>query len=1202
MKKILILILLVGSGVLSFGQIPPQTIGKPNNTVIVPGGLQPMVQFTLPRYADTTTANTFNLGVDTCGRLIFTYGNGAIWKRICSPLSWVQIGVGGGGSSVWGGITGTLSSQVDLQNALNAKQATLVSGTNLRTVGGNSLLGPTDIPFPNVPAQFAPAVGPYLLLGGTYPNMTFSTDTASMRLWNNLFFYQKSVPNTINLGSIEQFPAFSIMGNNTGSLATPSKLNVNQVMTMLPTLTGNSNGVVQSYGNASPPLNYFLNSGGGWSIPGGSAPAQFTPSVSNFLVLSGTYPNMNFANDTTLVHSVGYYTKLINNKLDTLRFQTDSIGFMSAIAAKQNTLVSGTNIKTIGGITPLGSGDIPFPTTPAQFAPAVGPYLTLAGTYPNMTFALDTNKVHSYPYLMGATNIWTGVNSFINNTPGGYGTIFKNNSITGYGISVQNGSTTLYENFVGKDSLGNPTIHFWGDGTAIFNKSVASPTGSFTNLNAANLYSNNLTVNNTFTTPAINISALRPSGAADTFAVFFDSSGKGLSYGLRGTGSGSSGISQAYADANYYSKTLANVIVNGSLAQVNPFSVIGNNTGSAASPTYVSAAQLNVMLPPFTGQLNGVVPAYGNASPPANYFLNSQGGWAIPAGGGGGAPAITYSTLGQVYSDQFPGSALDNTKYTTQTPGVTLTVGSNRLNANGGNGFFNVGGSQNFIQYIPYFGYDKQLMSFKVTVQAKTAISAFAITSSSPQQQFAGSNPIYIKFNLTNGIDSGRISAGYDTSTINASSGNMSYNVGDQITYNIWRDNWLMKVTAFNATAYAAGRTGYEAKMNFYNSATMNAGGRWRIYFLGGNNDFSNSTVTSQDRINSGWTVLGASMESGSGASSMDNTWVNLFFHGNRTRVNNMSYPGMSIEGYRATNGTYLSPSPLQNSYVLNTPNYIEDLGYNDASLGYSAGVNDTTTIKANLDAIITPLLTRGNRVIMTQIPPRLNPTVPATFEQDVNTMKINYARNHGLQIVDIRTPLIASGFTANTSYLSSDNIHWNDSGQIKINLAMRKAFAGAIDLMAPDSTSNYIRELANSESTDGLSMVMMNANNEWFRAPNQFQKASPIPVVNNAMVTLNATGGGTVFTMNGLLNTFHFIDFNQTGVQLNITNPSNGTTYLFLVSPEQFGAISQWPAGTKWPSNNPPTLTTTNGLFKNDLIGFTWNGTNFLGSYNLNY
>jgi hypothetical protein len=49
------------------------------------------------------------------------------------------------GGVSWGGITGTLSNQTDLQNALNAKQATLVSATNIKTVNGNSLLGSGDI-------------------------------------------------------------------------------------------------------------------------------------------------------------------------------------------------------------------------------------------------------------------------------------------------------------------------------------------------------------------------------------------------------------------------------------------------------------------------------------------------------------------------------------------------------------------------------------------------------------------------------------------------------------------------------------------------------------------------------------------------------------------------------------------------------------------------------------------------------------------------------------------------------------------------------------------------------------------------------------------------------------------------------------------------------------------------------------------------
>ncbi len=55
------------------------------------------------------------------------------------------IAAASGGSATWGGITGTLSSQTDLQTALNAKQDTLVSGTNIKTVNGNSLVGSGNV-------------------------------------------------------------------------------------------------------------------------------------------------------------------------------------------------------------------------------------------------------------------------------------------------------------------------------------------------------------------------------------------------------------------------------------------------------------------------------------------------------------------------------------------------------------------------------------------------------------------------------------------------------------------------------------------------------------------------------------------------------------------------------------------------------------------------------------------------------------------------------------------------------------------------------------------------------------------------------------------------------------------------------------------------------------------------------------------------
>lgn len=50
-----------------------------------------------------------------------------------------------GGGATWGAITGVLATQTDLQTALNAKQDTLVSGTNIKTINSTSLLGSGNI-------------------------------------------------------------------------------------------------------------------------------------------------------------------------------------------------------------------------------------------------------------------------------------------------------------------------------------------------------------------------------------------------------------------------------------------------------------------------------------------------------------------------------------------------------------------------------------------------------------------------------------------------------------------------------------------------------------------------------------------------------------------------------------------------------------------------------------------------------------------------------------------------------------------------------------------------------------------------------------------------------------------------------------------------------------------------------------------------
>ena len=72
-------------------------------------------------------------------------------QQLC--VKTVNMGGGGGGGAAWGAITGTLSDQTDLKNALDDKQATLVSGTNIKTVNNNSLLGSGNISIDSLPSQ-----------------------------------------------------------------------------------------------------------------------------------------------------------------------------------------------------------------------------------------------------------------------------------------------------------------------------------------------------------------------------------------------------------------------------------------------------------------------------------------------------------------------------------------------------------------------------------------------------------------------------------------------------------------------------------------------------------------------------------------------------------------------------------------------------------------------------------------------------------------------------------------------------------------------------------------------------------------------------------------------------------------------------------------------------------------------------------------
>lgn len=195
MKKILSILLLTGIAYASFGQgtiirtnpVSP-TVGAANynKQVVQDANLKIALTLNIP----TGTAFTHNNSTPAVGNIFYNTNTQqfAVWNG----TTWQVIG-GSSSAATWGSILGTLSDQTDLINALNAKQATLVSGTNIKTVNGNSLLGSGDLTIAGgvtsvfgrtgvVTAQSTDYSSFYPLLSGSYANPSWITSLAYSKI------------------------------------------------------------------------------------------------------------------------------------------------------------------------------------------------------------------------------------------------------------------------------------------------------------------------------------------------------------------------------------------------------------------------------------------------------------------------------------------------------------------------------------------------------------------------------------------------------------------------------------------------------------------------------------------------------------------------------------------------------------------------------------------------------------------------------------------------------------------------------------------------------------------------------------------------------------------------------------------------------------------------------------------------------------
>lgn len=176
------------------------------------------------------------------------------------------------GGGVWGSITGTLSNQTDLNTALGTKQATLVSGTSIKTVNSTSLLGSGDVAVQatlvsgtNIKTINGSSIlgsGDLVVSGGGVSGLTATRvpyaqdattliDSASLT-WDNtnaaLTVRSQRILDKGTNGAKGIFIGYNT--GNTTAMTTPDGFNVGFGYSVLPALTNAANSYDASYNTA----------------------------------------------------------------------------------------------------------------------------------------------------------------------------------------------------------------------------------------------------------------------------------------------------------------------------------------------------------------------------------------------------------------------------------------------------------------------------------------------------------------------------------------------------------------------------------------------------------------------------------------------------------------------------------------------------------------------------------------------------------------------------------------------------------------------------------------------------------------------------------------------------------------------------------------------------------------------------------------
>ncbi len=197
-------------------------------------------------------------------------------------------------AATWGGITGTLSSQTDLNTALNGKQDTLISATNIKTINGNSILGSGNLTISGsniytadgtlTAARTLTQGGFDLTIAGTTSSRFFSNGNIGIGTTTNAGF-KLDVNGTARVSGNLTIPS-SILLTSYGSSSFGVNSNGSYYFNQLGAGTGSQNIAIGS--NARALGNYAIAINNGQAEAGGIAVSYTRAASGEFAVASST--------------------------------------------------------------------------------------------------------------------------------------------------------------------------------------------------------------------------------------------------------------------------------------------------------------------------------------------------------------------------------------------------------------------------------------------------------------------------------------------------------------------------------------------------------------------------------------------------------------------------------------------------------------------------------------------------------------------------------------------------------------------------------------------------------------------------------------------------------------------------------------------------------------------------------------------------